>query len=172
MTEISDILRNKIINIKLLTFDADGVLTDGGVYIDDNGNEFRRFDIKDGMGLTQCIKVGYQIAIISSSASKPVIFRASGLGIEQIFIGVKDKLSCLKRVCEKEKINLENVIYMGDDLSDLPVLQVVGIACAPADAVSEIIDVSHYVCINKGGHGAVREVCDLLFQINENIEPK
>jgi len=157
-----ELINQKLQNIKLLAFDSDGVLTDGGVYFLGNGEELRRFDIKDGMGLAQCLKVGYQVAIISGSASKPVLYRANTLNIKHVFLGVVDKLSCLQTLCNDEKIKLKNVLYMGDDLSDIAVMNSVGLACAPADAVKEVIAIADFVCQRTGGQGAVREICDKL----------
>ena len=155
-------LQSKIKQIKLLAFDSDGVLSDGGVYIFSNGEEFRRFDIKDGMGLAQCLKAGYEVAVISGSPSLHVKFRAARLGIQHVFLGVADKLECLQVLCGSLDITLDQVVFMGDDLADLSIMRAVGFACAPADAATEIKQAAHYVCQHPGGHGAVREVCDMI----------
>lgn len=148
--------------IRLLVLDSDGVLTDGGVYMFEDGNEFRRFDIQDGLGLKRIMQAGLQVAIISSATCAAVQMRAAGLGVENIFIGVEDKLACLKELCLRLNIPLDQVAYMGDDLSDLPSLQVVGLPLAPQNAVVEIRRVVMYITNRSGGHGAVREICDRL----------
>lgn len=160
----SDLLYKKLQNIKLLVFDSDGVLTDGGVYFLENGEQFRRFDIKDGMGLAQCLKAGYEIAIISGSPTESVRHRAMMLGIKHIFLGVADKLSFLEGLCQQLDFKLNQVMFMGDDLADLAVMQSAGFACCPADAEADIISAADYVCGHEGGHGAVRELCDLFLE--------
>lgn len=165
MKEISPELRDKLKKARLLALDSDGVLTDGGVYANEEGGEFRRFNIKDGLGLHRLVAKGFPVTIISQSKNKAVIHRAHQLGISDVFVGVEDKVNKLKEVCDTYGIGLEEVGYIGDDLADLPVIQVVGFSCAPADAASEIKECVDYVCQHQGGNGAVREVCELVFSI-------
>ena len=157
-------LTEKFSRVKLLALDSDGVLTDGGVYVFADGSEFRRFDIKDGMGLRRLIERGIQIVIISSSANQAIVHRAKKLGIQRIYTGVENKLKCLQKVCHDLGFDLESVCYMGDDLPDLPVMNAVGLSCAPADAVEVVLAAAAYECLHKGGHGAVRELCDQLLE--------
>jgi len=153
---------NKLRNIRLLAMDIDGVLTDGGVYVFENGQEFRRFDIKDGLGLKQVMAKGIQIAWISAGVCKAAHHRAQRLGITEVHLGVKDKSSFLEQICQEKDISLGNVAYIGDDLTDLAVMQKVGMACAPADAVDGVKRVASYITRAPAGQGAVREICDLL----------
>ncbi len=155
-------LRRKFARVRLLAVDVDGVLTDGGVYIGDDGKEYRRFNIKDGMGLAQAIKAGYQVAIISGSQCQSVKFRAAKLDIEHVYLGVVNKLKCVRDLCTHLDIDLGQVMFIGDDIADLEVMKAVGLACAPADAAQSVLEVADYICKSSGGHGAVREVCDLL----------
>jgi 3-deoxy-D-manno-octulosonate 8-phosphate phosphatase (KDO 8-P phosphatase) len=149
-------------HIRLLALDSDGVLTDGGVYIFEDGHEFRRFDIKDGLGLKRIMRVGLEVAIISSGSYMAVRVRAIELGIKHVLLGQPDKLECLKVLCRTLDIRLDQVAYIGDDLPDLPVLQSVGLPIGTVDAVSEIRQAVVYLTSARGGHGAVREVCELF----------
>ena len=153
--------------VKLLALDADGVLTDGGVYVLDDGREFRRFDIKDGLGIKRAMAAGIQVAIISSSACEAVQHRAATLGIDEVHIGVADKLAVLLDICQRLQLTLDQVAYMGDDLVDLPILERVGLPCAPADAAQVVKDAAYYIASSGGGKGAVREIADALFQCAE-----
>jgi len=148
--------------IRLLALDVDGVLTDGGVYVLEDGTEFRRFDIKDGLGLKRVMEAGIEVAIISVSDSQAVVHRAKRLGIVHVYTGCYDKLEQLMRLCQTLGISLSEVAYMGDDLTDLPVLERVGLALAPADAVREVRQVAHIITTSRGGYGAVREVCEMV----------
>ncbi len=146
----------------MLALDVDGVLTDGGVYIADDGREFRRFDIKDGLGLKRVMQAGIEVAIISSGNCESVLHRARQLGIEEVHIGVADKLDVLKSICSKKQISLDEVCYIGDDLPDIPVMKEVGVACAPNNAILEILRTVDFVSQFPGGFGAVREICNFV----------
>lgn len=159
---MADVLHERAGKVRLLALDSDGVLTDGGVYLFEDGREFRRFDIKDGLGLKRVMALGVEVAIISGSASAPVRQRAQNLGIAEIHLGIDDKLAVLRTLCSERGLKLDQVAYMGDDLPDLPVLEQVGLPCAPADAIDEVISRALFVSQNPGGYGAVRDVCDLL----------
>lgn len=164
-----DDLHKRASQIRLLALDSDGVLTDGGVYIDDEGREFRRFDIKDGLGLKRVMQAGIHVALISGSDAEPVLHRARKLGITEVHIGVSDKLACLEEICVRLGIQLHEVAYMGDDLPDLPVLRAVRLPCVPADAVVEMNEVAIIVTEKAGGVGAVREICELLISSYQNV---
>jgi len=159
---MNDDIRERIRNIRLLALDVDGVLTDGGVYVLEDGTEFRRFDIKDGLGLKRVMAAGIEVAIISASDARPVLYRAERLGIRHVYLGVKDKLRTLEQLCQDLGIGLHQVAYMGDDVPDLPVLQAVGLPCAPTDSAGICRSAAIIVTTLYGGHGAVREACDLL----------
>ncbi len=150
--------------IKALLLDSDGVLTDGGVYLPENdAPEFRRFDIKDGFGLTRLLGAGFPIAVISRSPSVPVQTRCRRLGIENAFVGVADKVTCAESFLRKQGIEWEAAAFMGDDVPDLPLLRQVGLSLAPADASEEVRKAVTWVSGRNGGQGAVREVCDRIY---------
>jgi 3-deoxy-D-manno-octulosonate 8-phosphate phosphatase (KDO 8-P phosphatase) len=155
-------LRSRLSKVKLLALDVDGVLTDGGLYYTDSGEEFKKFNVKDGLGLKLLMQAGIDIAIITASTSTSVIHRAKKLGINYTFIGVENKLNVLENLCHKLNITLEEVAYMGDDLNDIPVLQAVGCPLTVADAMSINKSSVIYVTELAGGKGAVREICDWL----------
>ncbi len=156
--------------IKLLALDVDGVLTDGGLYYTETGEELKRFNIKDGLGMQLAQRAGIEIALISASNSQATLFRAKKLGIVHAFIGVEDKLSVLKDLCEQLNLSLLQVAYMGDDLVDLKVMQAVGCPMTVADAMPENQAIALYITKKAGGQGAVREVCDLLRRAVSPIE--
>ena len=150
--------------IKVLLLDSDGVLTDGGVFLPDSGEpEFRRFDIKDGFGITRLLSSGFPIAVISRSPSVPVSVRCKRLGIPHVFLGVEDKSACARDLLATLGMDWESAAFMGDDLPDLPLLEKVAYPLAPADASPEVIRVASWVSRKPGGFGAVREACDCIF---------
>lgn len=165
MNILSPDLKDKIKGIKLLAMDVDGVLTDGGVYILEDGREFRRFDIKDGLGIKQVKDKGIRIAVISSSICPAVEHRMQKLGVQEVHLGVQDKLHRLREICTKLAIDLGEVCYIGDDLADLAVMNAVGLPCAPADATQSVKKISLYIANSQGGKGAVREICDLFYDL-------
>lgn len=155
-------IQQKAQNIRLLALDVDGVLTDGGVYVFEDGTEFRRFNIKDGLGLRRVLETGIQVAIISASVNQAIVNRAEKLGISEVFLGSRNKVETLQHLCQRLNLSLEQVAYIGDDLTDLPVLKQVGLPCAPNDAVDEVKNSALLITTRDGGQGAVREVCDWL----------
>lgn len=162
MPSVSADLRTQLSRVRLLAMDVDGVLTDGGVYVLDDGKELRRFNIKDGLGLKQVMAQGIVVAWISSGTSEAVKHRAGRLGISEAHIGVEDKIALLRQLCLVRGIPLQQVAYIGDDLADAEPMRAVGLALAPADATDEIRRLAGYVTLADGGQGAVREICDLL----------
>jgi 3-deoxy-D-manno-octulosonate 8-phosphate phosphatase (KDO 8-P phosphatase) len=152
----------KFDQVKLLALDVDGVLTDGGLYYTEEGQELKKFNVKDGLGLQRLLKQGVEVAIISANSSQATLHRAQKLGISHVFIGCKDKLPVLQKLCDTLQILLGEVAYVGDDLTDLPILKTVGFPMAVADAMAENRDCAVYVTEKKGGEAAVREICDLI----------
>ena len=150
--------------IKLLGLDIDGVLTDGGVTWDANGVVSRRFDIKDGLGLVRFQRAGGTVVVISSSTSTVGIDRLTGLGVTEIFTGVENKAHTLTEVMARLNIGREQAAFMGDDLPDLGCFDRVRLALAPQDAAAEVRQRADYVTAAPGGHGAVREVCDAIWE--------
>ena len=146
--------------VKLIVLDVDGCLTDGSVYLDNQGNETKRFNIKDGLAIAAWIRLGFEVAIITGRSSGSLSARCKELGIDNLHQGVKDKGSKLSQVLAELGVSLEETAAIGDDWNDLPVLERVGFAMCPADAVSEVRSAADYVCQANGGHGAVREAIE------------
>lgn len=151
-------------NIKLVILDVDGVMTDGRIIIDDNGTNYRSFDIKDGFGTVALQMSGIPVAIITTSTSNVVAHRAKELRIEKYFPGSKNKLEVYNNLLQEMGLTDENVCYVGDDLVDLPLLKRVGFAVAVADAADDVKEQVHYVTKKPGGRGAVREVAEIILK--------
>ncbi|MBE9190515.1 HAD-IIIA family hydrolase [Gloeocapsopsis crepidinum LEGE 06123] len=163
MTDISTSeLRSRLSQVKLLALDVDGVLTDGGLFYTETGQVLRKFNIKDGQGIKLLKQAGVEVAIITAKSALSTLNRAQDLGITHTFLGVKDKLSQLKTLCQKLDISLSQVAYVGDDINDLEVLQAVGCPMTVADAMSANRSIAIYITKLPGGQGAVREICEML----------
>lgn len=150
--------------IKLLAFDVDGVMTDGSVTYDENGIEYKTFNVKDGHGIVRANKSGFITAIITARNNGTVQHRAENLKITEIYQGQKYKLPALDEILEKYGFTYENVAYMGDDIPDICILEKVGLACCPNDAVKEVKEICNFVSSVNGGRGAVRELCDFILE--------
>ncbi len=155
--------------IKLLAFDVDGVMTDGSVTYDENGVEYKTFNVKDGHGIVRANKSGFITAIITARNNGTVQHRAENLKITEIYQGRQYKLPALEEIMQKYNLTYENVAYMGDDIPDICILEKVALASCPKDAVKEVLDVCNYISTNNGGRGAVRELCDYILEA-QNIE--
>ena len=151
--------------IKLLAFDVDGVMTDGSITYDENGVEYKTFNCKDGHGLVRMSKSGFITAIITARNNGTVKYRAENLNITELKQGQKYKLPALEELMKKYNLSYENISYMGDDLPDLCILEKVGLACCPQDAVSEVKDICNFKSKYNGGKGAVRELCDFILEV-------
>lgn len=151
--------------IKLVVLDVDGTLTDGGICYDAQGNEMKRFDVKDGLGIKVGIAAGLEFAVITGRESPMVERRVKELGIQHLRSGVQVKLPALKQLMAELQLCPDEVCYIGDDLNDLECMEYVGTAACPSDAAEEIKAVSHFVADRGGGHGAVKScVRTLLIQ--------
>lgn len=148
--------------IRLIALDVDGVLTDGGMYYGESGEELKKFQTRDGMGIKMLQAEGILTAIVTMERTNIVKRRAKKLGIPEVHQGIRDKLSVLQALATKYKISLNEIAYMGDDVNDLQALRAVGFAGAPADCMMPVRQAVHYICRQKGGEGAVREVSDLI----------
>lgn len=148
--------------IKLLSLDVDGVMTDGGLYYTDEGTQFRKFNVKDGLGIKRAIAAGVEVCIISASRQVSTLQRAEHLGITHVRIGAEDKLAALHEIAGGLGIDLHEVAHVGDDLTDVALMVHVGLPLTVADAVPEAIAAARYVTVKGGGDGAVRELCDML----------
>lgn len=149
-------------DIRMLLVDVDGTLTDAGMYYGKDGESLKKFNTRDAAGMARLRRNGIAIGIVTSEDTPIVAARARKLGIDLLHMGIKDKLQLIESILRDHKIAWNHLAYIGDDLNDLPVLQRAGISACPADAVSHVRDVCDVVCKCKGGHGAVREFCDVL----------
>jgi 3-deoxy-D-manno-octulosonate 8-phosphate phosphatase (KDO 8-P phosphatase) len=152
--------------ITTFIFDIDGVLTDGTVLVLRDGLQARQMHVKDGFGLQMAMKYGYHVFIVSGGISEEARQRLQYLGIKEIHIGVQDKTGFVADLLTNKKIKWDEVLYMGDDLPDLPLMNKVGMSCCPADAVSEIRSIAKYISPVNGGWGCVRDVIEKVLKVN------
>jgi N-acylneuraminate cytidylyltransferase len=148
--------------IKLVAMDVDGVLTDAGMYYTENGDELKKFNTRDGMGVALVREAGLKTAILTRESTKIVERRGAKMRIDHVFIGVTDKLGCMRALLADLGLTLDQVAYIGDDVNDYELLGEVGLAVAVRDATRLPKSVAHYVTEAKGGDGAVRELCEFL----------
>jgi YrbI family 3-deoxy-D-manno-octulosonate 8-phosphate phosphatase len=151
-------------DIRLFATDVDGVLTDAGMYYTEAGDELKKFNTRDGMGIKLLQKSGVITAIVTQERTKLVARRAEKLTIPELHQGVMDKLSCIRALAERYRLSLTQVAYIGDDVNDLEALTVVGFSAAPADAMPVVKAAVSYVCKAKGGEGAVREIAEMILE--------
>lgn len=152
-------------HITTFVFDVDGVLTDGTITVTTTGELLRTMNIKDGYALKTAVDRGYHVCIISGGNNEGVRVRLKGLGITDIHLGAHHKTETLQTYLTDKGLKHENVLYMGDDIPDLQVMQHIGLPCAPQDAVPEIKEVSKYVSHKKGGKGCVRDVIEQVLKV-------
>lgn len=152
--------------IKLIAFDVDGVLTNGQITYTDSGEEIKSFNAKDGQGMAMLRKANFITAIITARKSSIIERRAQDLDICKVYQGSKNKLEAMEELLNTYSVSFEEVAYVGDDLPDVKVLEKVGLACCPADAVDEVKKVCHLITRKNGGQGAVREITDLIYYSN------
>lgn len=162
MKRIPSIVRKKAARIKLLLLDVDGVLTDGGIFLDNRGVETKRFDVRDGQGITLLRRADIQVGFITGRFSNVVRVRARELGVRIVYQRVEKKLEAYKRVKQRSRLADESIAYVGDDIADVPVLRQSGLAIAVRDAWAGAKRHADYVTKAEGGRGAVREVAELL----------
>jgi 3-deoxy-D-manno-octulosonate 8-phosphate phosphatase (KDO 8-P phosphatase) len=150
--------------IKLLVFDVDGVMTDGGLYYGPQGEAFKRFDVKDGHALVLARLTGLPAAILTARTSEIVEVRGRELKLAKVMQGKKDKGPAIEELCAELKVELSEASYMGDDVNDLAPMQRVGLAACPSDAAPEVRAFVHFVAPSRGGFGAVRELTELVLK--------
>jgi 3-deoxy-D-manno-octulosonate 8-phosphate phosphatase (KDO 8-P phosphatase) len=156
-----ELFKEKLDKIKLLILDVDGVMTDGGMYVSENGDQMKRYNTQDGMGIMHLTKTGFQVGIISSGFTNNMVQkRAELLGIQNCYVGRDPKLEILKDWCQKLNFNLDEVAIIGDDINDLEVMKNIGLAVCPANAVNSVKTQCHIILSKKGGDGCVREFID------------
>ncbi len=152
-------------HITTFIFDVDGVLTDGSILVNTQGEMFRTMNIKDGYGLKAAVEQGYNICVISGGTNEGVRVRLQNLGIKNIFLGAQNKTKILEDFLKTHSVKNENVLFMGDDLPDFEIMQEVGMPTCPQDAVPEIKAISKYVSHKKGGKGCVRDVIEQVLKV-------
>jgi 3-deoxy-D-manno-octulosonate 8-phosphate phosphatase (KDO 8-P phosphatase) len=158
--------------VRLAIFDVDGVLTDGGLHYSDSGEETKVFDVRDGHGMKMLEASGVALAIITGRKSQCVARRAENLGIDLLFQGVENKLAAFQDLAAKLALEPAQCAYMGDDWIDLPVLTRCGLALSVPEAPAAVRQRVHYVTGAGGGHGAVREACELIMQAQGTFEAR
>lgn len=157
-------------NIKHFIFDIDGVLTNGNLLIDSDGTLLRTMNIKDGYAMQLAIKKKYSISIISGAQGDAIAKRLIGLGIDDIHLGIVQKLDTLNEIISTKNIDISKALFMGDDMPDLKPMRHVAFACCPSDACQEIKKLSKYISPYKGGEGCVRDVIEKVLKLNNDWE--
>jgi len=154
--------------INTFIFDVDGVMTDGIVALTEDGHMLRTMNVKDGYALQLAVKKGYRIIIISGGRSEAVRQRFEGLGINEVYLGIGNKLEVFHKIVKKDNLEMKNILYMGDDIPDYEIMKEVGVATCPADAAEEIKHISHYVSPVRGGRGCARDVLEQVMKIQNS----
>ena len=164
-------VRERARKVRLVAMDVDGVLTDAGMYYTENGDELKKFNTRDGMGVARIRAAGLKTAILTGESTQVVQRRGEKLKIDHIFIGVSYKLTCMRRLLEELGLTLEQVAYIGDDVNDHELLCHVGLAVAVRDAARLPKSVAHLITEAKGGEGAVRELCEIILEAQQDHPP-
>ncbi|MDD5580593.1 MAG: 3-deoxy-manno-octulosonate-8-phosphatase KdsC [Methylobacter sp.] len=165
-----ELVLEKAKKLKLLILDVDGVLTDGKLFFDNDGTEYKSFHSRDGHGIKLLRQSGVEVAVISGRKSNSVALRMKNLGIELVYQGYENKIPAFNEIIEKRGIAPEQAAYMGDDVIDLPVMIRAGLAIAVGDANFAVKQRADWCTTLPGGHGAVREVCDFIMQAQGSFE--
>lgn len=153
-------LNDMLTKVTTFIFDYDGVMTDGTVYMDSNGDPLRTSNVKDGYALQLAGKLGYHVAVISGAVVTNITRRLNMLGVKDVFTGVPDKTVKLEEYMKENHLSPEQVVFMGDDIPDLQVMRRVGVAACPADAAEEVKQISHFISDRPGGRGCVRDIIE------------
>lgn len=156
--------------IRLVIFDIDGVLTNGKLFFDDEGREYKSFHARDGHGIKMLRESGVEVAVISGRSSRSVALRMENLGVQYVYQGHENKIAAFEALLSLVKVEPVQVVHVGDDLIDLPIMTRVGLSIAVADAHSVVLEHAHWHTTLKGGCGAAREVCDLIMQAQGTLE--
>ena len=157
----------KLEEIELFVFDYDGVFTDGIVLLMEDGSNVRQANTRDGFAVQWAVKQGMKIAILTGGKEEAVRSRMKLLGVEEVHMGCHNKLQSLKDLCERLDVSLDKVLYMGDDIPDYPAMKEVGLAVCPNDAVTDILEIAHYVSPLNGGRGCVRDILEQVMRLKE-----
>lgn len=158
--------------IKAFAFDVDGVLTDGGIFANLDGELFRTFDSKDGFGLRMASMHGYRLAIITGGRSESIRkrFRTCGIKAEDVYLGSRDKMEDFRDFCSRYGLQPEEVMYFGDDVPDIPVMKACGCGVCPADAVDEVKEIADYISDRPGGKGCARATVEMVMRLQDTWE--
>ncbi|MBH0191182.1 MAG: HAD hydrolase family protein [Nitrospira sp.] len=156
-------------HIRLFATDVDGVLTDAGMYYSESGDEWKKFNTRDGMGIKLLQRAGLITAIVTQERTRLVARRAEKLAIPELHQGVMDKLSVIRDIAARHGISLDQVAYIGDDVNDIEALKAVGLSASPADGLPEVVRVVKYLCQKKGGEGAVRELAEMILKAQGQV---
>lgn len=165
-------MEDRLKRIKAFVFDVDGVLTDGGILADLNGELFRTFDSKDGFGLRMATMKGYKLGVITGGRSESIRKRFLQCGIpqEDVYLGSRDKIEDFEDFCRKYDLLAEEIMYFGDDLPDIPVMEICGCGVAPCDAVEEAIEAADFVSTKPGGKGCARQAIEMTMKLQGTWE--
>lgn len=153
--------------IRLFATDVDGVLTDAGMYYSESGEELKKFNTRDGMGIKLLQRAGLITAIVTQERTKLVAWRGEKLMMPEVHQGVMDKLSLVREMAARHGLSMDEVAYIGDDINDLATLKAVGFSATPADGMPEVVEAVDYVCVKKGGEGAVREIIEMILKAQQ-----
>lgn len=156
-------------HIRLFATDVDGVLTDAGMYYSESGDEWKKFNTRDGMGIKLLQRAGLITAIVTQERTRLVARRAEKLAIPELHQGVMDKLSVIRDMAARHGISLDQVAYIGDDVNDIEALKAVGLSASPADGLPQVVRAVKYVCRKKGGEGAVRELAEMILKAQGQV---
>lgn len=160
---------DKARKIKLVLTDCDGVLTDTGVYYSTNGEEMKRFSIRDGMGTERLRKLcNIETGIVTGENSGIVTSRAAKLNITEVHLGIKNKVACVKEICERLNLQLEQIAFIGDDTNDIEIMKIVGLTACPSDATHFVKELADLIVESKGGNGAFRDFAEFIINANLN----
>jgi YrbI family 3-deoxy-D-manno-octulosonate 8-phosphate phosphatase len=155
--------------IRLFATDVDGVLTDAGMYYSESGEELKKFNTRDGMGIKLLQRAGLITAIVTQERTKLVAWRGEKLMMPEVHQGVMDKLSLVREMAARHGLSMDEVAYIGDDINDLATLKAVGFSATPADGMPAVVEAVDYVCVKKGGEGAVREIIEMILKAQQKV---
>jgi len=164
MAENASILQSKLKRIQLLLLDVDGVLTRGDIIYDDNGQETKVFNVKDGLGLRLIAEAGIKVGVVTGRSSMALKHRCNNIGVEHIFDGVTDKAALLSRISDQTGVSAERTAYVGDDLPDLDLFDLVGLSISVPDGHPAVVDRADFVTMTRGGDGVARELAELILK--------
>ncbi len=171
LANVPDSARERAARIRLAAFDVDGTLTDGRLWYTEDGHELKVFHAHDGHGLKRLLANGIEVALITARVSRPVLLRAEELGIDHVYQGQSDKRACLAELQQALGLDAAQTAFTGDDLSDVPAMQVSGLAVAVANAHPQVVPHTHWQTRRQGGDGAAREVCDMILAAQGKLDP-